>query len=57
MVTNGSAKKDYKKPTITRVKLEMEEVVLAACKEFNGDPQGKGNKHCGTNSCKLTTGS
>lgn len=57
MTTQGRAKKIYKKPKITEVKLEMEEAVLQACKAFYGDSTGKGNKECGTNSCKLTYGS
>jgi len=57
MATNSRAKKTYKKPSITEVKLEMEEAVLQACKVFDGDSQGKNAKHCGTSSCKLTFGS
>jgi hypothetical protein len=57
MATKGKTKKTYKKPKIIEVKLEMEEAVLQACKHFNGDSTGKGNKTCGTNSCKMTYGS
>lgn len=57
MASEDKAKKTYNKPKITQVKLEMEEAVLQACKHFNGDSTGKGNKTCGTNSCKLTFGS
>jgi hypothetical protein len=57
MATRDKAKKTYKKPKVTQVKLEMEEAVLQACKHFDGDSTGKGNKTCGTNSCKMTYGS
>jgi hypothetical protein len=57
MAMQGKAKKTYKKPKVTQVKLEMEEAVLAACKHHNGDSSGKGSKWCGTNSCKLEYGS
>jgi hypothetical protein len=57
MASEEKTKKDYKKPEITQVKLEIDEVVLQACKHFAGDSTGKGNKSCGTNSCKLTFGS
>ncbi len=57
MASEDKTKKTYEKPKVTQVKLEMEEGVLQGCKHFNGDSTGKGNKTCGTNSCKLTTGS
>ncbi len=57
MASEDKTKKTYKKPKVTQVKLEMDEVVLQACKHFNGDSTGKGNKTCGTNSCKMTYGS
>ena len=57
MASQNNTKKAYKKPKITQVKLEMDEVVMQACKHFDGDSTGKGNKTCGTNSCKLVFGS
>jgi hypothetical protein len=69
MATQKKTKKAYNKPKVTQVKLEMDEVVLQACKHFDGDSTlqackhfdgdstGKGNKTCGTNACKLTFGS
>jgi len=57
MTAQDKAKKTYKKPKVTQVRLEMEEAVLQACKHFNGDSTGKNSKTCGTNSCKLVFGS
>ncbi len=57
MATQGKAKKTYKKPKVTQVKLEMEEAVLQACKAFDGDSTGRGSKWCGHGSCKKTYGS
>jgi hypothetical protein len=57
MTAQDKTKKTYKKPKVTQVKLEMDEVALQACKHFDGDSTGKGNKTCGTNACKLTFGS
>jgi hypothetical protein len=54
MAKQGKAKKTYKKPKDTQVKRDMDEVVLQGCKAFDGDSNGRGNKHCGSNSCKKT---
>ena len=45
MAIQGKAKKTYKKPKVTQVKLEMDEVVMQAWKHFDGDSTGKGNKN------------
>ena len=53
MTTKDKAKKTYKKPEVTQVKLEIGEAVLAACKGFIGDPLGKApNKDCNHSGCK-----
>jgi hypothetical protein len=54
MTTNDKAKKTYKKPEVTQVKLEIGEAVLAACKTTAVDPTGKasGSKSCGHTGCK-----
>ncbi len=53
MTTKDKAKKTYKKPEVTEVKLEIGEAVLAACKGFVGDPIGKEpQKDCGSSACK-----
>jgi hypothetical protein len=57
MASEDNTKKTYRKPKVTQVKLEMDELVMQACKHFDGDSTGKGNKTCGANSCKLTFGS
>lgn len=57
MAPQTKAKKTYQKPSVTRVKLEIDESVLAACKHFNGDSTGKNAKYCGANSCKTEYGS
>jgi len=55
MATIVKAKKAYKKPEVTEVKLEIGEAVLQACKANPTDPAGKGNKDCGHNGCKSYT--
>ena len=45
MATNDKDKKPYKKPTVTQVKLEIGEAVLAACK-WPGDITLKRTKGC-----------
>ena len=50
------ARKSYKKPQLTRVKLHLEEAVLQPCKGFDRDPAGKSNKYCGHPGCKTTFG-
>ena len=57
MASGDKTKKAYKKPKITQVKLEMDEVVMKACKAFDGDSTGKNSKVCGHSSCKTTYGS
>ncbi len=53
MTTKDKAKKTYKKPEVTQVKLEIGEAVLQACKGFVGDQIGKlPNKDCGHSGCK-----
>jgi hypothetical protein len=51
METEDNGKKAYKKPTVTQVKLEMGEAVLAACKAGSGDA-AKNNKQCGHQQCQ-----
>ena len=50
MKTKDKAKKAYKKPTVTQVKLEMGEAVLAGCKADSGQ-DAKQNKQCGHSQC------
>ena len=57
MAAEDKTKKVYSKPKVTQVKLEMDEVVMQACKAFDGDSTGKNAKVCGHNSCKTTYGS
>ena len=54
MTTKDKAKKTYKKPEVTQVKLEIGEAVLQACKATVDDPSGKstGAKSCGQTGCK-----
>lgn len=54
MKTKDKAKKAYKKPTVTQVKLEMGEAVLLACKVDSGQA-AKQNKYCGHQQCSSTT--
>jgi len=56
METKEKTRKTYRKPTITRVKLEIGEAVLQACKTAAGVP-ASGNKECGHPGCKTTLGS
>jgi hypothetical protein len=52
-------RKQYKRPQIAQVKLEVEEAVLAFCKTLGGnDPTKGGNSKCEhTQGCKTTPGS
>ena len=52
MTTQDNAKKIYKKPEVTQVKLEIGEAVLAGCKKDQFDPNGKGVKDCSHSGCK-----
>jgi hypothetical protein len=51
MNTKHSHKKAYKKPTVTQVKLEIDEAVLAGCK-LTDATAGKQNKTCNHSQCK-----
>jgi len=52
-------KREYKKPSIKKVWLQMDEAVLTGCKAFQGDSrgQGGGKKYCGHGACQLQYGS
>ncbi len=50
METQDKTKKAYKKPTVTQVKLEMDEAVLGGCKDVP-TTAGKNNKTCGHQQC------
>jgi hypothetical protein len=52
MATKDKAKKAYKKPEVTQVKLEIGEAVLAACKGFDADTSGRPSKSCAHSGCK-----
>ncbi|MCJ7595682.1 MAG: hypothetical protein MUO52_13010 [Desulfobacterales bacterium] len=56
MENREKTRKTYRKPSITRVKLEMEEAVLQACKTAAGVP-ASANKECGHPGCKTILGS
>ncbi len=57
METKGKIRKQYKKPQVSQVKLEIEEAVLAACK-VTKPSSAKNNKGCGVvPSCRTTQGS
>ena len=55
METKDKNRKNYKKPQINQVKLEIDEAVLLACKVLSGDV-GQGNKRCAHPAC-LSVGS
>ena len=50
-------RKAYAKPQITRVKLELNEAVLQACKANPADSAGKNKFTCASKACKSTFGS
>jgi hypothetical protein len=53
MAKKNKAKKAYKKPTVTQVKLEIGEAVLGACKVDVNDLSTKTARgSCGASSCK-----
>ncbi|MDO8722981.1 MAG: hypothetical protein Q7J31_12285 [Syntrophales bacterium] len=57
MEAKGEIRKQYKKPQITKVKLEIEEAILAGCK-VTAAGQGSGTKNCTNNpKCRTTLGS
>lgn len=51
MDADGKARKPYKKPTIERVRLEMEEAVLQACKTNAAEPS-RVKRDCAHPACK-----
>jgi hypothetical protein len=53
MKTEHRGKKAYKKPAVTRVKLEIDEAVLAGCKTAP-TISAKQNKNCNHSQCKQT---
>ncbi len=57
METREKNRKQYKKPQVTQVKLEIKEAVLSACKFDADDGSGKGGTGCMTNKCKQVPGS
>ena len=58
METKEKIRKYYEKPRINKVKLEIEEAVLAACKVSQGSTTGKQPwRYCGTLVCHNTFGS
>jgi hypothetical protein len=58
MAKQNKAKKAYKKPTVTQVKLEMGEAVLQSCKVDEFDMSGKVRKIiCGIAPCVSAYGS
>lgn len=57
METKEKIRKHYKKPQVNKVKLEIEEAVLAGCKGFAGDSSGKIPQDCSNPGCKTTYGS
>lgn len=46
METREKDRKQYKKPQVSQVKLEIEEAVLTACKLSGTDTSGKTNRGC-----------
>ncbi len=59
METKEKNRKNYKKPQVHKVKLEIDEAVLLGCKTFSGDTAGKATaaKFCGNSACKTDIGS
>lgn len=56
MAKQNKAKKAYKQPTVTQVKLEIGEAVLQACKVDEFDSSGKTNKRaCGVDICSYAS--
>lgn len=54
METREKTRKQYKKPQVSQVKLEIEEAVLTACKVLANDPgqSGKQQPICSFTACK-----
>lgn len=50
-------KKKYVKPAVKKVKLMIEETVLAQCKTSSGDARGRGGSGCSARGCRGTYGS
>lgn len=59
METKGKTRKHYKRPQVSRVKLEIEEAVLTACKSLAGFAKNKTPCKIGTGGgdCKTAYGS
>lgn len=56
METREKNRKQYKKPQVRQVKLEIEEAILAGCK-VTTTSSGQSNKTCNHSQCKTTQGS
>jgi len=57
METREKNRKQYKKPQVNQVKLEIEEAILAACK-ITGNSTGKASPpKCSNTACQATVGS
>lgn len=52
METKEKFRKTYKKPQVNEVKLEIKEAVLAACKAFLTDGNGKNTSGCDIPKCR-----
>jgi len=50
-------KKNYVKPAVKKVKLMIEETLLAQCKTSAGDARGRGGRGCSAGGCRGTYGS
>jgi hypothetical protein len=59
MDTKGKIRKQYKKPQVNQIKLEIEEAVLANCKATITpiDTSGKDTSGCNIAKCRTTQGS
>jgi hypothetical protein len=52
METREKNRKDYKKPQVSQIKLEIEEAVLTGCKSAVDDATGKNGSGCDIPQCK-----
>ena len=57
METREKNRKQYKKPQVNQVKLEIEEAVLAACKVTTSGTGKASPPKCSNTSCQSTLGS
>jgi hypothetical protein len=57
METREKIRKSYIKPRLTRVKLEIQEAILAACKRTISDGSGKYGSGCNHIRCRKQQGS